>query len=142
MSKTFCKVVSVESHSNLTGVEMWRCTLECGAMRTVRRYKHRNVENPKPKRFQCDCKTKEHPNHVLDMIRQDTGFKTNRQLVEEGNALSRKVYQSMGYQVPEGYRFDEANHPQERGMWNIAVIAYDHIEGTDLENALDCIDED
>lgn len=31
---------------------------------------------------------------------------------------------------------DHASHPQEQGAWNLAVIAYDHIDGTDVEQAL------
>jgi len=62
--------------------------------------------------------------------------KTVRQIVADGNELARQFYQSMGYVVPEGYRFDEATHPQEQGCWTMACIAYDHIQGTDLTECL------
>jgi hypothetical protein len=42
----------------------------------------------------------------------------------------------MGHQVKKGYRFDLATHPQEVMVWNMAVLAYDHIAATDIENAL------
>jgi hypothetical protein len=61
---------------------------------------------------------------------------TAQQIVDKANALARQFYQSMGYEVREGYRFDQARHPQEQGMWNLAVMAYEFIEGTDVESAL------
>jgi len=63
--------------------------------------------------------------------------KTDKQIAKEGNELARKFYECMGYVVPEGYRFDQAGHPQEIAMWNMAVIAYEHINGTDLQSAVD-----
>jgi hypothetical protein len=63
-------------------------------------------------------------------------IKTAQQIVDDCNALARQFYASMGYVVPDGYKFYEAHHPQERGMWAQAVMAYDHIEGTDVESAL------
>ena len=64
-------------------------------------------------------------------------MKSNADVVKAGNALARMFYASMGYAVPPGYRFDQATHPQEVGCWNMACIAYDHIEGTDLQSAAD-----
>lgn len=63
--------------------------------------------------------------------------KSNEQLVKAGNDLARMFYAAHGYQVPEGYRFDQAGHSQERSMWNLTVIAFYAIEGTDLVYALD-----
>ncbi|MFG6101218.1 hypothetical protein U2F10_03125 [Leptothoe sp. EHU-05/26/07-4] len=64
-------------------------------------------------------------------------YKTSEEVVAEGNYLAKLFYASMGCRVPEGYKFYEATHPQEIGCWNLAVIAYAHIEGTDLEECLD-----
>lgn len=63
--------------------------------------------------------------------------RSDQQIVREGNALARLFYKSMGYVVPDGYRFDQATHPQEVGCWKMAVLAYDHIEQTDLQAAAD-----
>lgn len=68
--------------------------------------------------------------------------KTDAEIVAACNELARLFYKANGYDVPEGYRFDEAHHPQELGMWNLAVMAYDHIEGTDVECAIDNLDQD
>lgn len=55
------------------------------------------------------------------------------------NALARKFYAAHGYQVGELYDFEKAVHPQEQGMWNLAVIAHEHqmddsIDPGDLED--------
>lgn len=64
-------------------------------------------------------------------------MRTNEELIKDGNHLARLLYASMGCEVPAGYRFDKAHHPQEVGCWNAACIAYDFIEGTDLQSAAD-----
>lgn len=63
-------------------------------------------------------------------------LKTDQQIVDECNELARLFYKMHGYEVEDGYRFYEAHHPQEIGMWNMAVAAYEHIEGTKVEQAL------
>ena len=65
-------------------------------------------------------------------------MKTNSEIVRDANNLARLFYQSMGCDVSIDYKFYEATHPQEKGCWNLAIIAYDFIEGTDVE---DCLDE-
>ena len=56
--------------------------------------------------------------------------------VSSCNMLARTFYKAHGYEVDEGYKFYEATHPQEVSMWNLAVMAYEHIEGTDVLDAL------
>lgn len=68
-------------------------------------------------------------------------MRTEQQIVDDANALARVFYGILGYQVEPGYRFDEATHPQEVAMWSMAVIAYENIEGTDVEDALACIED-
>lgn len=55
--------------------------------------------------------------------------------VSQCNALAKLFYKMHGCEVPEGYRFDKAKHPQERSMWNLAVTAYYFIDGVDVEEA-------
>lgn len=62
--------------------------------------------------------------------------KTNEEIVADCNELARLFYGAMGYVVPAGYRFDKATHPQERGCWDQAAIAFEQIEGTDVEQVL------
>lgn len=68
--------------------------------------------------------------------------KTDRQLVDDANELARHFYKSFGYVTHDDYKFHEATHPQERGCWNLAVIAYEFLTDTDLENALAGIEEE
>jgi hypothetical protein len=68
--------------------------------------------------------------------------KTPQEIVDNANELARLFYSYMGNQVPNGYRFDKAHHPQEIAMFNMAVMAYDHIEGTDVEDCLAEIEDD
>lgn len=70
-----------------------------------------------------------------------SALKTAKQIVDEANTLARLFYEGHGYEVEEGYRFDQAHHPQEVGMWNLAAIAYEHIKGTDINDALSELDE-
>jgi hypothetical protein len=65
-----------------------------------------------------------------------TDRRTDEQIVQVANSLARDFYAFMGYEVPEGYRFDQAKHPQERLCWRLAVRAFDVIEYTDVEEAL------
>lgn len=62
---------------------------------------------------------------------------TDQQIVERGLELARAFYKAHGYEVEPGYRFDLASHPQERVMWNLAVIAMDHLSQTDLAEVLE-----
>ncbi len=56
--------------------------------------------------------------------------------IDDANSLARSFYLRMGYVVPEGYRFDEARHPQERMCWQMARDAYEALVGTDLDDVL------
>lgn len=62
--------------------------------------------------------------------------KSPQEIIDDCNALARLFYKAHGYQVDEGYRFDTATHPQEQGMWNLAVIAYDFIQGMEIDQVL------
>ena len=68
--------------------------------------------------------------------------RSDREIVNDANDLARRFYASQGYQVPEGYCFDQATHPQERGCWDLAVIAYEFIEGTPVQDVLDSLEEE
>ena len=63
-------------------------------------------------------------------------MKTAQQIVDDCNALARSFYEMHGNEVDDDFKFYEAHHPQEVSMWNLAVHAYDHIEGTDVEDCL------
>ena len=66
---------------------------------------------------------------------------SERAIVTKANELARRFYKAMGYEVPEGYRFDEARHPQERLCWLMSCDAFEMIEGTDPNEALASLEE-
>ena len=59
-----------------------------------------------------------------------------QRVVDRANSLARSFYLRMGYMRPEGYRFDQATHPQERMCWLMASDAFEHLDGTDLTEVL------
>lgn len=67
---------------------------------------------------------------------------TDQEVVDKALELARIIYKSNGYNVPKGFKFYDSHHPQEIGMWNIAVMAFDFIDGTDVESALDNVAEE
>lgn len=71
----------------------------------------------------------------------DVSSMTDQEIVDQANALAREFYQSHGYEVPEGFKFHDSEHPHEVGMWNLAVIAYEFLTGTDITDSLANIDE-
>jgi hypothetical protein len=71
----------------------------------------------------------------------DWSKKSDEEIVAAGLELARRIYKAMGYEVPVGYKFYDATHPQEQGMWNIAIIAFEELTGTDLQDALANIEE-
>lgn len=67
---------------------------------------------------------------------------TDAELIAEANELARSFYKLYGYDSPKGKRFDQATHPQEQAMWNLVVLAYEFIEGTDLNDALASLEDE
>lgn len=59
-----------------------------------------------------------------------------QEIVERANELAREFYAIMGNRVVPGYRFDRATHPQERMCWQMACKAFEHLQYTDVEDAL------
>lgn len=67
--------------------------------------------------------------------------RTDAQIVADANVLAREFYRLMGYIAPPDFRFDRARHPQERLCWMLAVAAYEHIDGTDVADALSNLED-
>lgn len=72
---------------------------------------------------------------------RDAAAKTPQELVQQCNKLARAFYASLGYQVPEDYQFQDATHPQERGMWNMAAIAMEELTFTSMDDVLVELDD-
>lgn len=73
--------------------------------------------------------------------RQYEPSRTEQQIIDDCNVLAREFYKVHGYDVPEGFKFHESSHPQEQSMWNLAVMAYEHVQGTDVLDALSQVEE-
>jgi hypothetical protein len=58
--------------------------------------------------------------------------KTDQELVDGANDLALKFAKTFGWVVPNGFKF----YDQPRSFWMLAVMACDHVNGTDIENAL------
>ena len=71
----------------------------------------------------------------------DWSKKSDEEIVAAGLVLARQFYTAHGYEVDKGYKFYDSKHPQEVGMWNLAVIAFEELTGTDLQDALANIEE-
>lgn len=67
----------------------------------------------------------------------DWAQKSDEEILAAGLELARTFYRAYGYEVPEGYKFYEATHPQECSMWDLAVIAFEQLTGTSLDDVLD-----
>ena len=64
----------------------------------------------------------------------DPSKRTLKETFDLGNELAREFYRLRGYVVPEGYRFDLATHPHEVACWAMAEAAFEMIEGTELDD--------
>ena len=59
------------------------------------------------------------------------------ELVKSALALADKFYVMYGHISRPEFKFYESSHPMERLMWDMACEAFDHIRGSDVNNALD-----
>jgi hypothetical protein len=67
--------------------------------------------------------------------------RTPQQTIDLARSLARTFYQRMGYVVPVGYKFDEAHHPHEVRCWQMACDAFEMIEGTELAEVFNELEE-
>ncbi len=67
---------------------------------------------------------------------------TDKEIVIAGLNLASRFYKSHGCEVPEGFKFYDSPHPMELGMWNLAVIAFEELAATDLNEALSNLDDE
>lgn len=63
------------------------------------------------------------------------------EIIETARSLARKLYARMGCAVPAGYRFEDATHPQERLCWQMACDAFETIDGTEIAEVLEEIED-
>ena len=63
--------------------------------------------------------------------------KSDRQIIKDCNALADRFHQTQGLASRPRCKYYEATHPTEVQCWEFACCAYDHIEGTDVQNVVD-----
>lgn len=63
-------------------------------------------------------------------------MKTDREIVDSCNELARELLRLLGFCSPDGVKIYESRNPRCQLAWRMAVEAFDHIEGTDVDDAL------
>ncbi|VWX29588.1 conserved hypothetical protein [Moraxellaceae bacterium 17A] len=58
--------------------------------------------------------------------------RTDQEIFNQTLLLANKFYEFLGYQSPQGFRFDESQHPTEQAMWNMACAAQEIITDVDV----------
>lgn len=82
---------------------------------------------------------------LLADLRAALRGRTDRQIVDETNALARYIMADLvctGYQVPDGWKFYEEADPRSQKAWNSAVTIMEMITFTNAEDALSNLDPD
>jgi len=68
--------------------------------------------------------------------------RTDEQIVAECNELAREFYEMEGCIVAPGYRFEKAVHPREQLMWLLACHAFERLQMTPVQEALENVEDD
>lgn len=109
--------------------------------------------------FVCKCLARNKPGCLPDALeRFDAGELPTEAMLERRKAdrlrqeqeraehterlKAQRLYRVRGYSVPEGYRFDTATHPHEVQCWQLAEIAFERLQGTELQEILNQIEDD
>ncbi len=72
-------------------------------------------------------------------------MRTDKQIIDETNAIARIIYSHMGYIVPAGTEFHTETinrHPHERNCWNAACEIQILLTETDPNDAVSNVEDD
>lgn len=67
---------------------------------------------------------------------------SDKEILAAANELARKFYRLMGYEVRKGYAFHKATHPHEVTCWRMSVVAFEQIQGTDIDDVLNNLEDE
>jgi hypothetical protein len=67
-------------------------------------------------------------------------FKPDHQILAECNTLANRFHQLQGLVSRPQFKYYEATHPIEVQCWVFACHAYAHIEGTDVQDIVNCLE--
>lgn len=73
---------------------------------------------------------------ILNLIRENSGGRTSREILRETNQLARLFAAHMGYQVRDEYDFQASGHVKARLCWRLACTAQEILTCTDTEDVL------
>jgi hypothetical protein len=62
--------------------------------------------------------------------------RTPEEIINQTNDLAAAFYLLHGKKRPNGFRFWEATHPEERLMWELAVSAQEMLTDTNVDDCL------
>jgi len=60
-----------------------------------------------------------------------------QKIVDDCNQLARKLLAMQNFEVCEGFEFYNSISPRGIGAWAMAMAAYDHIAGTEVDQVLE-----
>lgn len=72
----------------------------------------------------------------VDIDPFDLSRLTDEEIIRRAQELAREIHRAKGYEVPDGFRFYETDNPRAVEAWNLAVLAFEQLTGTDLTDAL------
>ncbi|WP_241608922.1 hypothetical protein [Rosenbergiella australiborealis] len=64
------------------------------------------------------------------------------EIVNQAIELANKFYQQHGYVSREGFKFWQSPHPQERLMFDMACAAFDLLQGTELMDIVNELEDE
>ena len=70
-------------------------------------------------------------------------MRSEKEIIESANVLARKFAAAFG-DLPNtvDFKFYETDQLQAKGMWDLAVAAFEHVNGTDVEDALTILENE
>ncbi|SFN78485.1 hypothetical protein SAMN05216516_1232 [Izhakiella capsodis] len=66
---------------------------------------------------------------------------TDEELVDAAIELAGKFYELNGYIHRPGFKYWKSPHPQERLSFEMAALAFEHIRGSDVYDAIASIED-
>lgn len=64
------------------------------------------------------------------------------EIVNQAIELANQFYQQHGYVSREGFKFWQSPHPQERLMFDMACTAFDLIQGTEVMDIVNELEDE
>jgi hypothetical protein len=66
---------------------------------------------------------------------------TAEAILQEANSLAAAFHFALGFSVPDGYQFHRSPNPRAKFSWQMACIAFERINATDLAEIVAEVEE-